>query len=262
VEGNTFRFAISESNLCGLSMTGSATLGAGEPAFEVVTSASGEEINETIQCLSEERVSVSGDYTLSSRLAGEGTGEAAYRSLRGPVDIEMKDGRIRKMTVLSSVLELLNVTDLLRGRFPDFRKEGFAYKTLVVRGEAKDGRFVLREAVLDAPSMQMVAGGEVDIASREADLKVLVAPLQTVDAVVRRIPVLGYILGGSLLSVPVTIKGDIRDPKVTTMDPGAVGAGLLGIFERTLKSPVHVISPYVPGKGKEAPGGARPPANP
>jgi hypothetical protein len=258
VEGNTFRFSITESNLCGISMTGSATLGAGEPAFEVVTSASGEEISATVQCLSEERMSVTGDYTLSSRLAGEGTEEAAYRSLRGPVDIEMKDGRIRKMTLLSSVLELLNVTDLLRGQFPDFRKEGFAYKSLVVRGEAKDGKFALREAVLDAPSMKMVASGEVDIASREADLKVLVAPLQTVDAVVRRIPVLGYILGGSLLSVPVTIKGDIRDPKVTTMDPGAVGAGLLGIFERTLKSPVHVISPYLPGKEKTADDGATP----
>jgi hypothetical protein len=258
VEGNVFRFAITESNLCGISMTGSATLGAGEPAFEVATSASGEEIHSTIRCLSEERVALTGDFSMSARLAGEGTEEAAFRSLRGPADIEMKDGRILKMTLLSSVLELLNVTDLLRGKFPDFRKEGFAYKTLVVRGEAKDGKFVLREAVMDAPSMQMVASGEVDIASREADLKVLVAPLQTVDAVVRRIPVLGYILGGSLLSVPVTIKGDIRDPKVTTMDPGAVGAGLLGIFERTLKSPVHVISPYVPGKEKKADGGATP----
>jgi hypothetical protein len=42
------------------------------------------------------------------------------------------------------------------------------------------------------------------------------------------------------------------------MDPGAVGAGLLGFFERTLKSPVHVISPYLPGKEKTADDGATP----
>jgi hypothetical protein len=108
----------------------------------------------------------------------------------------------------------------------------------------------------------MAASGEVDIATREADLKVLVAPLGTVDAIVRRIPVLGYILGDSLLSVPVTIKGDIRDPKVTTMDPGAVGSGLLGIFERTLKTPVHVVSPFLPGKEKPAADVATPPAGP
>ena len=189
-------------------------------------------------------------------------GEAAFRSLRGPVDIEMKDGRIRQLTSLSRVLEFLNVTDLLRGKFPDFRKEGFAYRTFVVRGEAKDGKFALREAMLDAPSMQLVASGEVDILTREADIKVLVAPLGTVDAIVRRVPVLGYILGGSLLSVPVTVKGDLRDPKVTPMDPGEVGAGVLGIFERTLKSPVHIISPFFPGKEKKAAGDATPPASP
>jgi len=262
VEGTTFRYTITEANLCGISMAGSATLGAGEPSFELVTSASGEEVTATIDCLTEERVALTGEFGMSARLAGEGVGDAALRSLHGPVEIELKDGRIRKMTVLSSILELLNVTDLLRGKFPDFRTEGFAYKSLVVRGEAKDGKFVLREAAMDAPSMQLAASGEVDIVSREADLKVLVAPLGTVDAIVRRIPVLGYILGGSLFSVPVTVKGDLRNPKVTPMDPGAVGEGLLGIFERTLKTPVHVISPFFPGKEKKAADGVPPPASP
>jgi hypothetical protein len=260
VEGNIFRFAITEANLCGISMTGSATLGAGEPSFELVTSASGEEVNATIECLTEERVSITGRFGMSARLAGEGAGETALRSLRGPVEVELKGGRVRQMTFLSRVFELLNVTDLLRGNFPDFREKGFAYETLAVRGEAKDGKFTLREGVLDAPSMQLVATGEADIPTREVDIKVLVAPLRTVDAVVRRIPVLGYILGGSLVSVPVTVKGDIRDPKVTTMDPGAVGAGLLGILERTLKTPAHVISPYLPGKEKKPEGAVPPPA--
>jgi hypothetical protein len=56
------------------------------------------------------------------------------------------------------------------------------------------------------------------------------------------------------------VKGDIRDPKVTTMEAAAVGSGLLGIAERTLKSPVHLISPFFPGKEKKADGGANPPA--
>jgi hypothetical protein len=262
VEGDTFRFAITEADLCGISMTGSATLGAGEPSFEVVTSGTGKEVASTIRCLTEERVALTGNFSMSARLAGEGTGEALSRSLRGPVEVELKDGRILKMTVLSSVLELLNVTDLLRGKFPDFRKKGFDYKTIVVRGEAKGGKFLLGEAVLDAPSMQIFATGDVDLLTREADLKVLVAPFQTVDAVVRNIPVLGYILGGKLLSVPISVKGDIRDPKVTTMEAAAVGSGLLGIAERTLKSPVHLISPFFPGKEKKADGGATPPAGP
>jgi hypothetical protein len=46
------------------------------------------------------------------------------------------------------------------------------------------------------------------------------------------------------------------------MDPGEVGAGMLGIFERTLKSPVHLISPFFSGKEKQAADGATPPPGP
>jgi uncharacterized protein YhdP len=166
------------------------------------------------------------------------------------------------MSVLAKIFSFLNVTDTFRGKFPDFREKGFSYRSLSVRAAVKGGKFTLEEAVLDAPSMQVFATGDVDIVTREADLKVLVAPFQTVDAVVRNIPVLGHILGGTLVSVPVSVKGDIRDPKVTAMEASAVGSGLLGIAERTLNSPVHVISPFFPGKEKKGAGSAPPPANP
>ena len=88
----------------------------------------------------------------------------------------------------------------------------------------------------------------MDFIRREEDLQVLVSPFGTVDAVVRRIPILGYILGGTLVSIPVAVRGDIDDPKVTPLEPAAVGKGLLGIVERTFKAPAHVISPILPGK--------------
>jgi len=96
---------------------------------------------------------------------------------------------------------------------------------------------------VDAPSMGIAATGEVDFIRREEDLKVLVSPFGTVDAVVRKIPVVGYILGGTLVTIPVAVRGDINDPKVTPLEPAAVGEELLGIVGRTLKAPVHIISP-------------------
>ena len=62
-----------------------------------------------------------------------------------------------------------------------------------------------------------------------------------------KIPVLGYILGGTLVSIPVAVRGDFDDPKVTPLEPAAVGKGLLGIVERTFKAPAHIISPILPG---------------
>jgi hypothetical protein len=57
-----------------------------------------------------------------------------------------------------------------------------------------------------------------------------------VQRIVGKIPVLGKILGGSLVSVPVKIKGNLSDPEVTFLSPSAVGSAFLGIMERTLPS--------------------------
>ncbi|MBE0604563.1 MAG: AsmA-like C-terminal domain-containing protein, partial [Deltaproteobacteria bacterium] len=113
-------------------------------------------------------------------------------------------------------------------------------------GEVKDGKFLLKEATMDAPSMGVVATGEVDLLSGTEDLIVLVSPFRTVDAVVRNIPVVGYILGGALVTIPVAVKGDVRNPTVTPMDPRAIGRELLGIVERTLKAPIRILSPSPP----------------
>jgi len=152
------------------------------------------------------------------------------------------------MTVLSRILNYLSVTEVLRGELPDLHKEGFRYRSLAIRGQVNDGKFQLEEATMDAPSMGMAANGEADFVRRQANLQVLVSPFGTVDAVVRKIPVLGYILGGTLVSIPVAVRGSFDDLKVTPLEPSAVGNELLGIVGRTLKAPVHVISPILPGK--------------
>jgi hypothetical protein len=240
---NRLRFVFSEANLCGVSTLGTLTLDSAGPAIDLTVSAAGEDVEATMMCLSGKKVSLTGTYSTSVRVAGKGTGEALVRSLRGPGELTLKDGRINKMTFLSRIFSYLNVTELLRGKLPDLGKEGFAYRTLTVRGEVNDGKVLLGELAMDAPSMGIAATGEVDLLRREEDLKVLVSPFGTVDAVVGKIPILGYILGGTLVSIPVAVRGDLDDPKVTPLDPAAVGEGLLGIVERTFKVPAHIISP-------------------
>ena len=63
------------------------------------------------------------------------------------------------------------------------------------------------------------------------------------DRLVRDVPVLGYVIGGTFTSVPVGVSGDIRNPLVVPLGPLAVGSEVLGIFERTLKLPAKLIIP-------------------
>jgi hypothetical protein len=80
----------------------------------------------------------------------------------------------------------------------------------------------------------------------------LVAPFKTVDRLVDIIPLVGHVLGGTLISIPFKAKGDLKDPSVIPLPPTAVGSEVLGILERTLKLPITIIQPiFSKGKNKK-----------
>ena len=135
----------------------------------------------------------------------------------------------------------MNLTEVFRGKIPDFTKEGFAYNSMAAKATMHDGKLIVKDGLIDAPSMEIAYLGHMDFSNKELDLKFLVAPLKTVDFVVKKIPLVGRILGGTSLSVPVKVTGDWANPRVTALSPSAVGSGLLGIMERTLKLPVEII---------------------
>jgi hypothetical protein len=80
------------------------------------------------------------------------------------------------------------------------------------------------------------------------DLNALVAPLNSVQRFVGKIPVAGHILGGNLVSIPVKIKGNLHDPEVSFLSPSAIGSAFVGIIERTIKLPMTIIEPVLPAK--------------
>jgi hypothetical protein len=55
-------------------------------------------------------------------------------------------------------------------------------------------------------------------------------------------------MGGSIVSIPVKIRGNLSDPEVTFLSPSAIGSAFLGIMERTLKLPITIIEPVLPAK--------------
>ena len=105
----------------------------------------------------------------------------------------------------------------------------------------------MKECSIDGVSMGIACEGNIDFAEKKMDLTVLVAPFKTVDRIVDIIPLVGHVLGGKLISIPFRAKGDLKDPDVTPLPPMAVGSGVLGILERTLKLPITIIQPIFPG---------------
>jgi hypothetical protein len=114
-------------------------------------------------------------------------------------------------------------------------------------------RLVLKEFVIDAASMEIAGQGNIDFIDKEVDLKVLVSPLKTVDFLIKKIPLITDIVGGTLVTIPVRVKGHIDEPDISYLSPADIGSGLLGIMKNTLELPVKIIHPDKPESGTRNP---------
>ena len=103
----------------------------------------------------------------------------------------------------------------------------------------------MKEGALRAPTLGIASTGEVDLRNSKVDMKVLAAPFRTADWIIRKIPLVRHIMGKTLVSVPLKVTGDLKDPGVT-FDPVGVGTGLLGILERTIMLPVTIVGDVLP----------------
>jgi len=130
------------------------------------------------------------------------------------------------------------------------RKEGIAYDSIKVQGEIDNGLLEVKEGTLNGPSLKMAAEGSADLRIKKLNMTVLVSPMKKIDYIIGKIPIVGYILGGSVLSVPLDVTGDFDDPQVSFHPATAVGSGLLGIIKRIIEAPVRLFDAFLPAEKK------------
>jgi uncharacterized protein involved in outer membrane biogenesis len=251
VDSANINIADIESGICGISSPGSIELMPQETSLNLQPSAENQELEHVMDCLFNVKKQTTGKYDLKANFTGRGKSKELLESLSGDMEFHARDGRIYKGGVLAKVLAFLNLTEIFRGRIPDLVKEGFAYKSMTAAVDLNGATLNIKESVIDGASMTLVGKGDINIRDKTMDLEILVAPLKTTDFIIKKIPVVREITGGSLVSLPVKVKGDISNPKITFLSPTAVGSGLLGIMKNTIQAPFKVIEPIIPDKKDE-----------
>ena len=237
------RITVTEANLCGISATGIVKIVSGGIGLDLNLLAQGQELSSSVACLLGDPRPISGSFNLDARIKGEGEPKDLPSSLKGPWQLEAKEGHFYHGSILIQILALLNLTDLIAGDKPDLGKREISYKALQAKGTVGSGKVFIREMDLNTPEMRAFLQGEIDLRNQRIDLVIAIAPLKTVDWIVSRIPFVDYILGGTLVSIPVKVKGDLSDPRIIPLDPAEIGAEFLGGMKRTLKTPFKLIKP-------------------
>ena len=244
------RVAITDAALCGISLPGNIKFAEKNIALDFKPEATARQLEPLLDCLLGKDSRITGIVDLKAGINARGKSDKLVRSLQGKVDFRAQEGCIYRFPLLAKILSFLNVTELLRGKIPDLNTAGLNYNSIIIRGDLRNGKFVLGEAIIDGTTMHLVGQGEIDIANNSIDLTVLVAPFKTVDYLVSKIPLVNYVLKDTLISIPLRITGKLDDPTIIILSPTAVGKGVLGIMSRTLLLPVKIIEPFIP-KNKE-----------
>ena len=237
---------VQEAFLCGFALP--LTLEATPKGFSAAAqvAAQKQKVEDAARCLTGERVALSGVMDLRVDVRTEGKPADLLRNLKGTISADVRDGKVMKFALIGNILSMKNVVAMLGQGGPKITAEGFPFRRLSAAGRFDKGRFLLDQGVFHSNAVGLGASGWISLSDYQSRLTVLVAPLALLNEAVGMVPILGYVVGGALTSLPVAVSGDIRDPLVVPLGPSAITSELKGIFDRTLSLP----SKLAPGEAK------------
>ncbi len=181
-----------------------------------------------------------GRYSLTCNIESNGTTKDFLNKITGSIILDAEKGRIYKLTLISRILSVLNVSTFFKGTIPNVTQEGFAYNNISIEADIKDSIIYLNKAIIDGQDMTLIFSGWIDPINDKIDLICLAAPFKTVDLIIEHIPIINTLLGGRLVSIPIKATGKYSDPTVIPLHPSAVGKGLVNIMSDILNTPVRL----------------------
>jgi len=243
---------INEAVVCSISFQGRLNVNSQTLEINLVPTAVNQMLDPAVSCVTDQKQLATGTFNLNGRLLSNSKPDEFLQSLSGEVVLSAEKGRINRFGLLAKILSILNVTEIYRGEIPDLTGKGFAYHGLKISANLEGSKLIMQECAIDGVSMGIACEGHIDLSGKKMNLIILVAPFKTVDRIVKVLPLLKHVLGGKLISIPFRAKGDIADPEVIPLPPTAIGSGVLGILERTLKLPITIMQPvFSLGKNKK-----------
>lgn len=185
-------------------------------------------------------LSVHGDLTARGATLAD-----VKKSALGNIKLHLKQGKLRKFNTLSKVFSILNVSQLLKFQLPDMVSGGMPYNDITGSLAVKDGSIASSDLFISSDAINISLIGQANIVRETLDLTIGVQPLQTVDKIVNRIPIVGWLLTGkdrNFLTAYFEAKGSWADPQVSAIPVKSMGKGALEIFRRAFELPVRLFT--------------------
>lgn len=189
---------------------------------------------------------VTGALNLEGDITARGATLADIRKTAlGNLRLRLEKGSLRKFSALSKVFSILNVSQLLKFQLPDMVSGGMPYNEIKGSIAVRDGIASTQDLFINSDAINISVLGSADIVKEELNFTIGVQPLQTVDKIVNRIPVVGWLLTGkdkAVLTAYFEARGKWSDPQVSAIPAKSMAKGVLNVFRRLFELPVRLFT--------------------
>ena len=166
-----------------------------------------------------------------------------WQGLDGRLRLRVDEGRILEGGTLTTLLAATSLTDLpglLIGKRKDLTGPGIMFKRLQMEAMMQNQEIQIRNVAMRSAAFDIIGHGGMDINKDTIDLFLIMKPLQNLDALLGKIPLLRDILGGkshSFMRKIYHMHGPFTDAKVEAVTAKEAGFASPGIIERLFSLP-------------------------
>jgi hypothetical protein len=202
-------------------------------------------IDELLESLGFDNGNLRGSLTTEAQLTVTGKSKKdMIPSLCGQGKVTINQGLFEKSRVFIKVLDFLSLQNIYKKRPAELEGEGFYFEKINADLTIDHGILESENFKMKSPVFNAVAYGTMDTPHRLFDFVLGVQPHGTIDNLVNKIPVLGYIITGdkgSVLLYPFKVNGPFSDPTVKFVPMETLAGGVAGVTKRLLLSPLKIL---------------------
>lgn len=202
-------------------------------------------VKDLVQSLGFEDTLIEGLVTLEAVIHAKGKEKKdLIPELTGNINILMEEGTVKKSRAIFQVLDFLSLQKIFKRKPPDLSTEGFYFESIGGHIVINKGVLKTENVTIKSPIFNAVAKGIGDLTKKQVDFDLGVQPLGTVDWIVSKIPIAGYILTGkekSLLIYYFKVKGPWFEPEVQHIPLKNMGGNTIGFFKRLFLTPQRLF---------------------
>ncbi|MBN1628082.1 MAG: AsmA-like C-terminal domain-containing protein [Deltaproteobacteria bacterium] len=200
-----------------------------------------------------------GKISIDGFLSVRGRGKDEMLSgLNGSGNVMITKGLIKNPSVMIKVLDFLSLQKIFEERPPDLREEGLYFESISADALIENGVLESKNFIMRSPVLNAVAEGSADIPNKYVSCTLFAQPHGTIDSLVSKVPVIGYIITGeskSVVAYPFDVKGSFKDPDVTYIPFETLDGGISGYLKRIFLTPLRLfdkIDKALNGAGEDA----------